>query len=38
MASMADRRWVGVYSSSLEINSMALGSAFRKTWARGVSE
>lgn len=31
MASIADRRWVGVYSNSFEIRSIALGSAFRKT-------
>jgi hypothetical protein len=31
MASMADSRWVGVYSSSFEIRSIALGSAFRNT-------
>ena len=32
MASIADNRWVGVYSSSLEIKSIALGSALRNTW------
>lgn len=31
MASMADKRWVGVYSSKREIKSIALGSALRKT-------
>ena len=32
IASTADSRCVGVYSSNLEIKSMALGSAFRKTY------
>lgn len=33
MASMAERRCVGVYSRSFEMRSMALGSAFRNTYA-----
>lgn len=32
MASMADSRWVGVYSKSAEMRSMASGGALRKTW------
>ena len=32
MASIADRRWVGVYSSSLEMRSIASEDAFRNTF------
>ena len=32
MASTADNRSVGVYSSNLEMRSIALGSALRNTW------
>jgi hypothetical protein len=32
MASMADNRWVGVYSRRAEMRSMASGGALRKTW------
>jgi hypothetical protein len=37
MASTAERRCVGVYSSSFEMRSIALGSAFRNT-CRGQPE
>lgn len=34
IASMAESRWVGVYSSSLEMRSIASGVAFLKTFYR----
>lgn len=34
MASMAERRWVGVYSRRAAIRSMASGDALRNTWWR----
>lgn len=37
MASTADSRWVGVYSSRAEIRSIASGGALRKTWNSSVT-